>query len=54
MKCNKCGNDSITDMLVVDNGPHKEVICRRCIAHIKFVSKKEAKRMMLINGQLTK
>lgn len=39
MKCRKCGSDKLE---IVISGPHRKLICSRCLAYQKFLSKSEA------------
>ena len=39
MKCHKCGSVYLT---VILSGPHKKLVCMKCLAFQKFLSKKDA------------
>ena len=40
MKCKKCGS---SDLVVVDSGPHKKLICNECLGFQKFLPHGQAK-----------
>lgn len=41
-KCEKCNSFNLA---IVKNGPHNELFCKDCLSYIKFISKKEARRL---------
>ena len=40
MKCKKCGH---SNLVIVDSGPHKKLICNDCLGFQKFLPKGQAK-----------
>jgi len=45
MKCLKCKSENLT---VVKSGPHKKMICKDCLAFVKFLTGSEYKTWLQI------
>jgi len=45
VKCKKCSSENLE---IIDNGPHKELVCVDCMAFQKFISQKETIRFRKI------
>ena len=48
MKCNKCDSENL---VIVDSGPHKKLVCADCLVFQKFLSKKDAKTFEQIRAR---
>ena len=46
--CNKCESDNLD---VKDNGPHKELYCKDCGFHVKFLSRQDYNKLMGIEEE---
>ena len=46
MNCPKCGSENLK---IVKSGPHNKLVCRKCLAFVKFLSKAEAKTFAQLN-----
>ncbi len=51
MQCPKCKNEDMTQMAIVKANMHNKLVCTRCLAYIKFLSKAETKTFLEITGQ---
>ena len=40
MKCLKCGS---VNLVIVESGPHKKLVCKDCLAFVRFLNKAQAK-----------
>lgn len=48
MQCPKCKSE---DLMVVKANMHNKLICRQCLAYVKFLSNKDTKTFLAITGQ---
>jgi len=48
MKCPKCKS---TNLKMVDSGPHVKLVCKDCLAFVKFLSKSDILTFLALEGQ---
>ena len=48
MKCKKCDSENL---VIIESGPHKKLVCADCLAFQKFLSQKDAKTFEQIKAR---